>query len=385
MYRTAPRWSEANRVKLDRFLEGARGGFAVFDGDNTLWSGDLGDSALVHFARTRALSPRIAEILPEQLDVPEGSLVDPAWTHDPPRAGRIFPSFSFAETVERGSLEYEGVLFATYALLEARSGCVAFDREARAEDAIGWFPEEVRGFFGASKPWPPMLDTGPRQRELARRGELGAYSQIALWSGLDKTPAELEEAALAIFGKAAVDTPARARLLVEEPLGETPVGLEATVAGRRPGLATMLYGTAPRPEMIELVASLRARGVEPVVVTASQVDLVKAVVERHYGGAVVLGMKAELAGGRYGATLLSPATYGPGKVDAIRQFARERFGDASLRPVFAAGDANTDLEMLAYAEGTRLFFDRGKRPFLDLADHLFRRGHGDRTLVQDPL
>jgi phosphoserine phosphatase len=149
----------------------------------------------------------------------------------------------------------------------------------------------------------------------------------------------------------------------------------------------MLRGTRFRPEIADLMAAMTRHGVTPVVITASHVDLVHGVLRRHYayGETPLAGMVPVLKGGAYGGELTVPATFRPGKVDAARAIARALTGDEDARPVFCAGDTNTDLEMVAYSSAYRLFFDRGKRPFMDLAGHLAAHGAGATTLVQPPF
>jgi phosphoserine phosphatase len=230
-------------------------------------------------------------------------------------------------------------------------------------------------------------------------GRLGSYSQIALWQALDKTPDEMSSAGLEVFGASPVDTPYEVVFPVDESSATSPAPLDFTVdpalfvAGAQPasgivfGGSAMMEGTRRRPEIADLFAAMAREGIVPVIITASHTDLVRAVVDRHYGfaGHPVIGMSPVLSGGRYGAELTAPATYRHGKVDAARMAARLVTGDEDARPAFAAGDTTTDLEMLAYATSHRLFFDRKKRELLDLADFLAEHGMGDRTLVQAPL
>jgi phosphoserine phosphatase len=153
------------------------------------------------------------------------------------------------------------------------------------------------------------------------------------------------------------------------------------------GVSTMIEGTTGRPEIADLWSFLSAHGIVPAVISASHVDLVRAIVEHRYGfaGFPVIGMLPVLEGGRYGTELRAPAPYRPGKVAAARLLAHEVTGSEETRPFLCAGDTNTDLEMLAYAAGCRLFFDRGKRPLMNLAEHLAAEGEGERTVVQAPF
>jgi hypothetical protein len=95
-------WRPDNHAKLVRFLAtyAGTGALAMFDADNTVWSGDLGDSVLVHLVRNVALSDRIADVLPEVLDVPtEGFGV--------PSGGRVFPAARIREAVSAMKAAYQ--------------------------------------------------------------------------------------------------------------------------------------------------------------------------------------------------------------------------------------------------------------------------------------
>jgi HAD superfamily phosphoserine phosphatase-like hydrolase len=110
-----------------------------------------------------------------------------------------------------------------------------------------------------------------------------------------------------------------------------------------------------RPEIIGLMRALERHGFEIWIVSASEERLVRAFAPR-YGIARdrVIGMRLAEEGGVLQPRLDGPNTYRQGKVDAIDL----RIG---RRPVFAAGDAETDLEMLESA-GHRLFLDKSRDP-----------------------
>ena len=186
---------------------------------------------------------------------------------------------------------------------------------------------------------------------------------------LDKTPAELRRLALRIWeGSPPVDTAFDVVFPVDAAGAASPEPLPFGAAERLPlGTASMRYGVRVRPEIVDLMAAMARHGVVPAVVSASHVDLVGPVLERYYGlgSSPLAGMRTVLEGGTYGPDLTAPATYRPGKVDAARALARSVTGREDARPVFCAGDTTTDLEMVAYSSGYRLFFDRGKRPFMD--------------------
>lgn len=108
-----------------------------------------------------------------------------------------------------------------------------------------------------------------------------------------------------------------------------------------------------RPEMIELVAGLHARGWEVWVISASAEPLVRTFAPR-YGIAAdhVVGMRLAIdPDGRLADRLGGPNTFREGKVEALDRF-------VGRRPVFAAGDTETDIDMLESAKH-RLLMDRG--------------------------
>jgi HAD superfamily phosphoserine phosphatase-like hydrolase len=95
-----------------------------------------------------------------------------------------------------------------------------------------------------------------------------------------------------------------------------------------------------RPELVDLVAAMQASGWETWAITASAEPLVQAFAQR-YGipADQVAGMRLAIDDGRYAARLAGPNTFREGKVEAIDRY-------IGRRPVFAAGDTETDLEML---------------------------------------
>lgn len=310
---------------------------------------------------------------------------------------------------------YTGTLLGLYNLLDAQVGSVAFDFAA-ARVATPLYDDTIRDFYALeaasagdlarfTRPgkdgrddilFPAILDEGADQRALRAQGRLGAYTQVASWVALDKTPAELRQLALRIWeGSPPVDTAYHVVFPVD-PAGATsptPISFGAAenavlgTAQVRLGTASMHYGTRIRPEIVDLMTAMARRGVVVAVITASHVDLVQPVLERHYGfgSNPVLGMLPVLEAGRYGPDLTAPATFRPGKVDAVRAVARSVTGREDARPVFCAGDSVTDFEMVAYSGGYRLFFDRGKQPLMDLARYLAWGGAERTTLIQAPF
>jgi len=454
------RWTPENHAKLVSFLatyaieapgRPAGAPMAIFDADNTTWTGDLGDAAFVAALRDLELSPRLHEVLPDFVDVPDRGFGVGA-------PGRLFPAARVREALEvmarvygrvvelsasvpellRGFSEalilpggplhgeaefagayrvYTGTLLALYNLLEHRVGSVAFDF-ADARDATLLYPSLVRDFyareiargaeelvpFTRSGPdgrcdilFPAVHDTGPDQRALRSGGRLGAYTQIAAWVALDRTPEELGRFALRVWeGSPPVDTAFDVVFPVDAAGSAAPAPLDFTAippgaatlgGGLAFGTSSMRHGTRIRPEIVDLMAVMARHGITPVVITASHVDLVRAVLARHYafGEHPLVGMAPVLVEGRYGADLTAPVPYRPGKVDAARAVAHRLTGREDARPVFCAGDSNTDFEFVAYSSDYRLFFDRGARPFMDLGAYLAAHGDGQSTVVQSPF
>lgn len=122
-----------------------------------------------------------------------------------------------------------------------------------------------------------------------------------------------------------------------------------------------------RHEIVDLIATMHQRGWEVWVVSASEERLVRALAPR-YGIAPerVIGMRLATEDGLLRPALDGPNTFRQGKVDAIDQ----RIG---RRPTFAAGDAETDLEMLTAARH-RLFLDKRGGPDDPVRDAIERIG-----------
>jgi hypothetical protein len=425
------RWTPDNHAKLVDFLatyaREAPGRpvdrpFALFDADNTTWTGDIGDAAFVFALRNMRLSPRLHELLPERIDVPaQGFGVSVP--------GRLFPrarvqaalaAMTSGEPATGNARRiYAGTILGVYNLLDTSVGSVAFDfADARVAtplygDAVrDFYKREIEGGDGDLAPFgrpdgrggydvlfPAIVDTGEDQRALRARGQLGAYTQVAAWVGLDKSADEVRHLALQVWDESPpVDTPFDEVFPIDAAGATSPAPLDFSadpsffVPGGRPaagvvlGTSSMTHGTRIRPEIADLMAAMARHGVTPVVITASHVELVRGLLERRYGvdPGPLTGMLPAVERGAYGGDMTAPATFRPGKVDAARAIARTLTGDEDARPVFCAGDSNTDLEMVAYSTGYRLFFDRGKRPLMALAEHLASRAAAT-TLIQPPF
>lgn len=134
--------------------------------------------------------------------------------------------------------------------------------------------------------------------------------------------------------------------------GWTPADLQAEVSALiAAGLADGRFRV--RPEMRDLIGAMRDSGWEVRVVSASAEPLVRAFAP-HYGIPAddVIGMRVDIGpDGRYLPALAGPLTFRAGKVEAIEAF-------AGRRPTFAAGDTETDIELLESAK-YRLLMDAG--------------------------
>jgi len=119
---------------------------------------------------------------------------------------------------------------------------------------------------------------------------------------------------------------------------------------------SVVRGVRLRPEMVALIGALDRGGFDVFIVTASPEWLVQAFVSRvGLTKERVIGMRTTLGPAGFSSMLDQPVTYRAGKVAAIRT----RVPPGGRVPVFAAGDALTDLEMLEEASDLALFMDRG--------------------------
>ncbi len=122
------------------------------------------------------------------------------------------------------------------------------------------------------------------------------------------------------------------------------------------------HGIVDSPEMRELYGLLRHEGFDIYVVTASFKGAVEPFAMR-YGVRPdhVIGMRLTyMTDGSLGDEVLLPYTYRKGKVEAIKRF-------VPSPPLFAAGDSDTDVEMLLQESvKLRLILDRKKNPASDI-------------------
>ncbi|HOX43396.1 MAG TPA: haloacid dehalogenase-like hydrolase [Myxococcota bacterium] len=115
-------------------------------------------------------------------------------------------------------------------------------------------------------------------------------------------------------------------------------------------------GLRPYAPMQALVRALRAAGIEPWIVSASNRWTVEVFAGEHLGipPERVIGVRPRVVAGRVSAALDPevPLTVGPGKVEAIRRL-------IGRLPVLAAGDSGSDWEMLCASTGLALVIDHG--------------------------
>lgn len=146
------------------------------------------------------------------------------------------------------------------------------------------------------------------------------------------------------------------------PLGERLLVSPETGAGKAgPQRLSIRTGIRFVPAMKALFDALEAAGVPVYVVTASLEPIVAATATEIYGlrRERVFGMRAVVKDGLYTDEVDErdgyAATFGPGKTRVIRNFIRRA-------PVLVAGDSDTDYDMLTAFPETRvrLVIDRGK-------------------------
>ncbi len=118
---------------------------------------------------------------------------------------------------------------------------------------------------------------------------------------------------------------------------------------------TFQGGLRVQPEMQNLMASLRAAGIDVYIVTASLKQVAEVFAGKGFGYNVpaehVLGMELEIKDGKLQAAARAGwvLPYRKGKVETIRR----TLGTLG-EPIFAAGDSDGDYDMLSEFEGTKL-------------------------------
>lgn len=283
------RWSEEVHARLLELIRAHGAGspgydpchrpLAVFDFDNTLIAGDIGDSAFADALEEGVLAPDGPDLrtLLEPLGAAHAAALRTLW----PKASWPAPAQPPAELRWRVHRAYD-------------------DLCREKGNAVGY-------------PWMTMAYAG--------------------WT----------DAALTAFAERTI-----AREL------ERPMVADRIEGAGEP--VTVVRGVRLRPEMSALVAALARSGFDVFVVTASPEWLVREFAPRlGLPREHVIGMRATTTATRTTANLDGPPTYRAGKVAAIRT----RVPPGGRVPVFAAGDALTDLDMMEEASDLALYIDRG--------------------------
>jgi phosphoserine phosphatase len=135
------------------------------------------------------------------------------------------------------------------------------------------------------------------------------------------------------------------------------------------GRLTLDVGVSYRPEMNELIEKLKKSNFDVWILSASPQHVVEVFAEK--AGVArdhVIGIQQVIENGALSSKLVSCGEVGDGESAAIpflegkTCWMQKKMGRSP--PVFAAGDAETDLALLKSATGLRLVFDRHKAPLM---------------------
>ncbi len=420
------RWDSDNYEKLVTFLattqssnpNDSKNKVAVFDADNTLWSGDIGETTFVWMTRNLKFSPRLEEVLPELIrtDSNHTLFVKFRWKNSIEKMYKIYQTkvnqaatisdfmkdFSSELLRQRGPIAYDldfreaynvavGTLLAAYPILIGQVGEVAYDsRRTHDHCEQSWFKE-----MGMDHCLNDMLDEQTASTKwdvLQFEGKLGGFGQLAIWQTFDKTPKQVREQTLAAWTEFQGSEQYGYEYLLDPGVHSFPLTKEETSDPSYKGLplemkrGSIEYGVQARPEMQNLVQTMRDTKMIPIVVSASQQDIVQAIANAYYGfeDSEVIGISITQSNGAFTNGLFPPIPFRLGKVEAIQKFLLHHFSDLGTRPIFCAGDSNTDLEFLGYSSHFQLFFDRGKKPFMDFAEKS-QNEHSLRSIIQNPF
>lgn len=278
----ADRWTPENRKQIEGLLEGPPGQ-AVFDFDNTLIHGDLGEACMYYIAFQGLIRADLDEFWKEirhpALSARELESLRQSWD----RNQSYEDIQSHLEWVDDLVGMYESIL-----------------RSAGLEQAYRW----TRSIF----------------------------------SHLPEK--ELRSVARYVF----------------EDESRMPFSHEELPSGRR-----IPRGIRIIPEIYNLIQSLLSGGWTVRIITASPEPTIQSVIQHwNLEEAAVRGMRLKRDGDLLLPVIEEPMTYGPGKVQAIREL-DQRFID------FAAGDSFTDLDMMRAAR-MALLIDRGKDDLKNIAE-----------------
>ena len=282
MSESGSRWNSENRKQLDGLLDRTPGQ-AVFDFDNTLIHGDLGEACMYYIAFQGLVRADLDEFWKE--------ISHPALSQK--ELDRIRAGWDRNQAYDdmQSHLEWVDDLLGLYDRLLEQAGL---------EDAYRW----SRSLFGNLP-----------ERELRN---------IASYVFQDET--------------------------------RLPIGFEELPSGRR-----IPRGIRIIPEIHELIQSLLQSGWTVRIITASPEPTIQSVIHHwNLEEAAVRGMRLKRQDDLLLPYIEEPMTYGPGKVQAIREL------DSS--PIdFAAGDSFTDLDMMR-AASMALLIDRGKADLRSVAE-----------------
>lgn len=282
MSESVSRWNSENRKQLDGLLDRTPGQ-AVFDFDNTLIHGDLGEACMYYIAFQGLVRADLDEFWKE--------ISHPALSQK--ELDRIRAGWDRNQAYDdmQSHLEWVDDLLGLYDRLLEQAGL---------EDAYRW----SRSLFGNLP-----------ERELRN---------IASYVFQDET--------------------------------RLPIGFEELPSGRR-----IPRGIRIIPEIHELIQSLLQSGWTVRIITASPEPTIQSVIHHwNLEEAAVRGMRLKRQDDLLLPYIEEPMTYGPGKVQAIREL------DSS--PIdFAAGDSFTDLDMMR-AASMALLIDRGKADLRSVAE-----------------
>ncbi|MCB1169192.1 MAG: haloacid dehalogenase-like hydrolase [Leptospiraceae bacterium] len=278
----ANRWTPENRKRLQGLLEGPPGQ-AVFDFDNTLIHGDLGEACMYYIAFQGLMRADLEEFWQEI-------------SH---------PTLSARE------------------LDKIRQG---WERNQSYEDLQSHL-EWVDDF-------------------------LGLYDTLLNGAGLEQAYRWTR----AIFGNLPEKELRSIAHYVFQDESRMPFTFEELPSGRR-----IPRGIRIVPEIHSLIQSMLSAGWTVRIITASPEPTIQSVIHNwNLEEAAVRGMRLKRDGDLLTPHIEEPMTYGPGKVQAIRELDQRSID-------FAAGDSFTDLDMLR-AAGTALLLDRGKEDLRRIAN-----------------
>ncbi|MBI41711.1 MAG: haloacid dehalogenase-like hydrolase [Leptospiraceae bacterium] len=278
----ADQWTPENRKRMESLLEGPPGQ-AVFDFDNTLIHGDLGEACMYYIA--------FQGLVRADLDEFWNEIAHPSLSNK--TLDRIRASWDRNQAFEdlQAHLEWVDELLGLYETLVQTAGL---------EQAYRW----TRSLFG------------------------------------NQPEKELRSIATYVF----------------QDESRMPVDFEELPSGRK-----IPRGIRIIPEIFQLIQSMLQSGWTVRIITASPEPTIQSVIQHwNLEEAAVRGMRLKRKDDMLLPYIEEPMTFGPGKVQAIREL-----DDRAID--FAAGDSFTDLDMLR-AAGMALLVDRGKEDLRGLAE-----------------